>query len=246
MNPLTFDRVRNETPYTLFGRQMSRVPERNVFRVDQFSEARRRVFNTYYDTRFLTDALRRITATPDTARDIDYEGLNRVLRRELTTGQEAVWVQRFGYRERQVRTSIVQTYTEEQRAKLSEHFGWLENALHGADDDWTIADAYHYSACWFILLILYEIRGNIPQIRDINVANMVERAITEFATLETYFATITDAVPLPAVVAQAVRDLGRDAVIESYMRGFGPRVTVTPVQAPPAPAPAEAVAETQA
>ncbi len=242
MNPLTFNRVRNETEYTLFGRRMSRVPERNVFRVDQFSEARRRVFNTYYDTSFLTDALQRIAGTPN----INYEGLNRVLRRELTAGQETVWVERFGYRERQVRTSIVQTYTEEQRAKLSEHFGWLENALHGADDDYAFASGYHYSACWFILLILYEVRDNIPQIRDNYVANMIERAITEFATLETYFATITDAVPLPAVVAQAVTDLGRNAVIDSYMRGFGPRVTVTPAPAPPAPAPAEAVTETQA
>lgn len=231
MNPLTFNGLVAETEYTLYGCRLRRVPERNVFRVDQYSEAHGRVYNTYYDWRFLADALKRIVGH-DTL-SVCLETVNRQFRRELTTGQEIVWVQQYGYRERQVRTAIVQTYTEDQRTKLSEYFGWLENALYEADDDYAFADMYNYSATWFCLLILYVIRDNSAQIRDPAIREMLMRAATEFAALESYFATIVDAVPLPEEVATAVRERGQDAVIKSYMRGFGPRVVVYR----PAPAP---------
>lgn len=259
MNPLTFERLVRETEYTVFGRRLRRVPERNIFRVDyynptvqdlrrpyigqaEFTPTYGRVIHKSYDWSFLEDALKRIVGH-DTLK-VCLETVNRQLRRELSTGQEIVWVERFGYRERRVRTAIVQThgFTENQRTKLSKYFGWLENALHEADDDYSFADAYHYSATWFCLLILYVIRDNSAQIRDPAIREMLMRAATEFTALESYFATIVDAVPLPEEVATAVRERGMDAVINSYMGGFGPRVVVYR----PAPAPAEVAAEAQA
>ncbi len=225
-NPLTFDCLVRGDVYSLFGKRCIHVPERNMFRVDQYSEAHGRVIQTSYDWGFLEDALKRIIGR-DTL-DHCLETVNRHFRRELSTGQEIVWVQRFMYRERQVRTTIVQThgFTENQRTKLSEYFGWLENALHQADEDYAFASAYNYSATWFCLLILYVIRDNSAQIRDPAIREMLTRAATEFTALESYFATIVYAVPLPEEVATAVRERGMDAVIKSYMRGFGPRVVV--------------------
>ena len=250
-NPLTFDRLVAETGYTLFGSRISRIPARNIFRVDyynptvqdlrrpymgqaEFTPTYGRVTQTSYDWGFLSDALKRIVGN-DT---YSLESINEQLRRELSTGQEIVWVQKYGYRERHARVSIVQThgFTENQRTKLSEYFGRLENALYEADDDYAFADMYNYSATWLCLLILYVIRDNSAQIRDPAIREMLTRAVTEFATLESYFATIVDAVPLPEEVATAVRERGMNAVIESYMRGFGPRVVVY------RPAPARAAA----
>lgn len=225
--PFTFERLVNNQTSHIYGVSVYDVPNWSpIFRVDVYGKPPlRQVYNRITnETTYVQDPDRIIQNYYDW--DILSDTLSRIM---FNNTESRIYEDCLTYMNSTMRnlySSIRDKLSMGQLEKIDKYFKLLRSDLNEANDDYSFADMYFYSSTWYSLIIFYLLCNDVDKINDNNVKMMIIRAKKELSQLEDYFASIVEPHPIPEIVQEAIRERGRDSIIQSYMRSFGSRIVV--------------------